>query len=82
MYVHFYVHVSVFRVGPGLIPLHAYLYLGVACTTLVGSSIAFGMCCCHLCYCACFTGNVAATLRFARVHPTTLVFLLLNGCPL
>ena len=68
--------------GGTLIPLQAYLYLGVERTTLVSSSIACGRCCCHLYYCACLTGHVVSTLRFVRVHPTTLVSLLLNGCPL
>ena len=68
--------------GGALIVFQAYLYLGAECTTLVGSSIACGMCCCHLYYCACFIGHVPATLRFAKVHPTTLVSLLLSGCPL
>ena len=32
--------------GGILAPLQAYLYLGKTCTKLVGSSIAYGMCCC------------------------------------
>ena len=51
--------------GGTLTLLQAKLYLDVTCTTLVGSSVACGMCCCHLYYCTCFTGHVAATLTFA-----------------
>ena len=50
------------------------LILGVTCATLVGSSITVIM---YL-----FTACVAATLEFAREHPTTLVPVTAKWCQL
>ena len=76
------------RPGGTLTPPQAYIYPGVACATLVGSSLISRCGTRHTCWlihhlrgvvlpplfpCTYFTGCVTSTLRFAREHPTTLV---------
>ena len=76
------------RPGGTLTPPQAYIYPGVACATLVGSSLISRCGTRHTCWlihhlrgvvlpplfpCTYFTGCVTPTLRFAREHPTTLV---------
>ena len=76
------------RPGGTLTPPQAYIYPGVACATLVGSSLISRCGTRHTCWlihhlrgvvlpplfpCTYCTGCVTATLRFAREHPTTLV---------
>ena len=76
------------RPGGTLTPPQAYIYLGVACTTLVGSSVISRCGTHHTCWLihhlwgvvlpplfpwTYCTGCVTATLRFAKEHPTTLV---------
>ena len=75
------------RPGGTLTPPQAYIYPGVACATLVGSSLISRCGTRHTCWpihhlwgvllppllsCTIYRG-VAVTFRFARVHPTTLV---------
>ena len=76
------------RPGGTLTPPQAYIYPGVVCATLVGSSLISRCGTRHTCWlihhlrgvvlpplfpCTYFTGCVTATLRVAREHPTTLV---------